>query len=135
MPPSTPAYQRAQRHSPAHFASLVQCGHIRCCEASLCPWFSRHGRVNEFEGRTATLSALLYPVPVRQRAGFLLQEMSVHARRGFDLTPLADTLSHRARVVDYDDCLDRTGAPRSPCCRSTNRRYVAEGADSDRLPP
>ena len=39
--------------------------------------------------------ALLYPATTRQRVGFLLEEMSEHVGRDFDLDPLEATLPMR----------------------------------------
>lgn len=56
-------------------------------------------------------TALLYRVADRQRVGFLLQEMSAHVGRSFDLDPLAATLPATPRTVQMERAPDRTEPP------------------------
>ena len=55
--------------------------------------------------------AMLYGPTTRQRVGFLLQEMSQHVGRGFDLGPLEATLPSSARTVEFEYDPDRSEAP------------------------
>ncbi|MCY4421604.1 MAG: hypothetical protein OXC06_00895 [Acidimicrobiaceae bacterium] len=63
------------------------------------------------DAETLASVALLYPVPTRQRVGFLLQEMSQHVGRGFDLDPLEATLPASARTVEFEYDPDRSEPP------------------------
>ena len=55
--------------------------------------------------------AMLYPATTRQRVGFLLQEMSEHVGRDFDLAPLEATLPTSARTVEFEYDPDRSEPP------------------------
>lgn len=44
-------------------------------------------------------TALLYPVSVRQRAGYILQEMSEHMEVPFDLGPMSETIPRETESV------------------------------------
>ena len=55
--------------------------------------------------------AMLYPPTTRQRVGFLLQEMSEHVGRDFDLDPLEATLPNSIRIVEFECCPDRSEPP------------------------
>lgn len=47
-------------------------------------------------------TALLYPAAVRQRAGYVLQEMSEHVEQPFDLSPLRETIPFSAAAVNLE---------------------------------
>ncbi len=55
--------------------------------------------------------AMMYPVPVRQRVGFLLEEMSRHTERSFDLDPLHSTLPASYRTIEFEYNPDRSEPP------------------------
>ncbi len=55
--------------------------------------------------------ALLYPVPVRQRVGFLLQEMAEYTEREFVLDALYATLPASCRTVEFEYNPDRSEPP------------------------
>lgn len=56
-------------------------------------------------------TALLYRVPDRQRVGYLLQEMSAHTGRPFDLDPLSAALPSTLRTVELERAPDRSEPP------------------------
>ena len=63
------------------------------------------------DAETLASVALLYPATTRQRVGFLLQEMSHHVGRVFDLDPLKATLPRSTRTVEFEYSPDRSEAP------------------------
>ena len=63
------------------------------------------------DAETLASVALLYPATARQRVGFLLQEMSGHVGRDFDLGPLEATLPSATRTVEFEYSPDRSEPP------------------------
>ena len=63
------------------------------------------------DAETLASVALLYPATTRQRVGFLLQEMSEHVGRDFDLDPLEAALPSSTRTVEFEYSPDRSEAP------------------------
>ena len=63
------------------------------------------------DAETLASVALLYPATTRQRVGFLLQEMSEHVGRDFDLDPLEATLPSSTRTVEFEYSPDRSEPP------------------------
>ena len=63
------------------------------------------------DAETLAAVAMLYSPTTRQRVGFLLQEMSGHVGRDFDLGPLQATLPSSIRTVEFEYRPDRSGPP------------------------
>ena len=63
------------------------------------------------DAETLASVAMLYAPTTRQRVGFLLQEMSEHVGRDFDLDPLEATLPSTTRTVEFEYDPDRSEPP------------------------